>query len=66
MRTSVNASSPSPFAQSILVLVILASLGATAHAQQQLPGAVQPGPILRAERPPPFYEVSLVKLPLWG
>src|SRR6185503_20888156 len=42
----------SPFAQSIFVLVMFASLGANAHAQQ-LPGAVQPGPILRAERPPP-------------
>jgi hemolysin activation/secretion protein len=54
MRKSVNVSSPRLFAQSSCVLAIVASLGSAAHAQQQqVPGTVQPGPILRAERPPP-------------
>ncbi len=35
------------------LLLVLALFGPAATNAQQLPGAVQPGPILRAERPPP-------------
>jgi hemolysin activation/secretion protein len=49
----VNASSSSPLARLLPVLALAGLLGPACAPAQQLPGAVQPGPILRAERAPP-------------
>jgi len=50
----VTASRSIPIAGLLPALLVMALLASPpARSQQQLPGAVQPGPILRAERAPP-------------
>src|SRR5690348_11926517 len=54
MRILVTASRSIPIAGLLPALLVMALLASpAARSQQQLPGAVQPGPILRAERAPP-------------